>query len=323
MSLKNAQYDAIMRDYSSRRIRHRDELEQRLAQIHQQIPALEQLEAQMVSLSADQARAAIEGNTSAKQAFQLERQKLSQEKESLLTAHGFSLSDLELTYDCPDCRDTGYIGSEKCHCLKQAMIHQLYHQSHLDQILRRENFSTFSYSYYDREDLPTIQRAVMDSQLFIESFDREFRNLLLLGEPGTGKTFLCNCIAKELLDRCYSVVYLTAFELFDLLANAHFDRSSDAQAYRQSYPHIFDCDLLILDDLGTELNNAFVSSQLFLCINERILKQKSTIISSNLNLETLRDTYSERTFSRLTSSYTIWQLPGKDIRIKKKLLGNT
>lgn len=323
MSLKNAQYDAIMRDYSARRIRHRNELEQRLELIHQQIPALSQLEEQMVRLAAAQARDAIEGNTAAKLAKQQERQKLARQKQDLLLGHGFSPEDCELTYDCPDCKDTGYIGSERCHCLKQAMIQYLYDQSHLDQVLAQENFNTFSYAYYDEEDLPAIRRAVMDAQLFIETFDREFHNLLLLGETGTGKTFLCNCIAKELMDRCYSVVYLTAFELFDLLANAHFDKSPDAQVYKQSYPYVFDCDLLILDDLGTELNNSFVSSQLFLCINERILKQKSTIISSNLSLETLRDAYSERTFSRITSYYTIRQIPGRDIRIKKKLLGNT
>ena len=323
MSLKNAQYDAIMRTYSARRTLHRNELEQRLEQIHQQIPALAELEVQMVSLASAQARAAIEGNTKLKLAKQREWREIAQLKEALLVSHGFSLQDCELTYDCPDCKDTGYIGSERCHCLKQAMIQYLYDQSHLNQVLERENFNTFSYTYYDEEDLPAIRRAVMDAQLFIESFDREFQNLLLLGATGTGKTFLCNCIAKELMDRCYSVVYLTAFELFDLLANAHFDKSPDAQVYRQSYPYVFDCDLLIIDDLGTELNNSFVSSQLFLCINERILKQRSTIISSNLNLETLRDAYSERTLSRITSYYTIRQIPGRDIRIKKKLLENT
>ena len=323
MSLQNAQYDAIMRTYAARRTYHRSQLDQRLELIHQTIPVLTELESEMISLAGAQARAAIEGNASARLAAQQEWQKLSRLKQELLLSHGFSPEDCELTYDCPDCRDTGYIGSEKCHCLKQAVIHHLYDQSHLNQVLERENFDTFSYAYYDEEDLPAIRRAVMDSQLFIESFDREFRNLLLLGETGTGKTFLCNCIAKELMDRCHSVVYLTAFELFDLLANAHFDKSPDASVYRQSYPYVFDCDLLIIDDLGTELNNAFVSSQLFLCINERILKQKSTIISSNLSLETLRDAYSERTLSRITSFYTIWRIPGRDIRIKKKLLGNT
>ena len=312
-----------MRTYAARRTRRRRELEKRQEEIHQAIPALSSLEDKMITLAAAQARSAIAGardeQASQKQAWQA----LAREKEALLLAHGFSPADLELTYDCPDCKDTGYIGNEKCHCLKQATIQYLYDQFHLPQVLEKENFQTFSYAYYEEQDLPAIQRAVTDVQLFVEEFGKEFRNLLFLGETGTGKTFLCNCIAKELMDRCFSVVYLTAFQLFDLLANAHFDRGEKADAYQQSYPYIFSCDLLIIDDLGTELNNSFVSSQLFLCLNERILKQRATIISSNLGLEALRDAYSERTLSRITSCYTIWQLPGMDIRIKKKLLEHT
>lgn len=323
MSLDNVQYDAIMRAYSARRLRHRGELEERLEHIHRQIPALSSLEERLVSLAAAQARAAVEGDRPGQASLRAEWQKLSREKERLLASHGFSPEDCQISYDCPDCQDTGYIGNEKCHCLKQATIQYLYGQSRLYQVLERENFNTFSYACYEKEDLPAIRKAVMEAQLFIENFDREFRNLFFLGDTGTGKTFLSNCIALELLNRCFSVVYLTAFELFDMLAQAHFNHGQEAELPRQSYPYIFACDLLILDDLGTELNNSFVSSQLFLCVNERILKRKSTIISSNLSLETLRDTYSERTFSRITSYYTILKMPGSDIRLKKKLLENT
>ena len=323
MSLSNVQYDAIMRAYTARRARQRKELEKRLERIHRRIPALSSIEGEMVSLAAAQARAAVEGDKEGQASLRKDWLKLSREKEALLASHGFSPADCELSYDCPDCQDTGYVGSEKCRCLKQAVIQYLYGQSRLEEVLARENFNTFSYAYYEEQHLPAIRKAVMDAQLFIENFGREFQNLFFLGDTGTGKTFLSNCIARELLNRCFSVVYLTAFELFDLLASAHFNHDPEADVSRQSYPYIFACDLLILDDLGTELNNSFVSSQLFLCVNERILKRKATIISSNLSLETLRDAYSERTFSRITSYYTILKLPGNDIRLKKTLLGNT
>ena len=123
--------------------------------------------------------------------------------------------------------------------------------------------------------------------------------------------------AKELIDKSHSVIYLSSFELFDTLAKSKFGKD---EAANQMNEHIFDCDLLIIDDLGTELTNSFTVSQLFLCLNERLLRRKSTIISTNLSLESLVDIYSERTFSRITSNYTMLKLTGDDIRIKKKLM---
>jgi len=125
---------------------------------------------------------------------------------------------------------------------------------------------------------------------------------------------LSNCIAKELLDRGHSVIYFTAFQLFDILSKGVFKRDEEALL---SHRNIFDCDLLIIDDLGTELNNSFINSQLFLCINERILNKKSTIISTNLSLEQINRSYTERVFSRIIQSYTLLHIYGEDIRIKK------
>ena len=153
---------------------------------------------------------------------------------------------------------------------------------------------------------------------FVENFDTSFENLFLYGDTGLGKTFLSHCIARELLDTTHSVIYFSAFRLFELFADATFGRNSD-QMSEELEQHIFDCDFLIIDDLGTEMTNTFVSSQLFLVLNERILRQKSTLISTNLALGTFADTYSERVFSRISSSYTMLKLIGDDIRIQKKL----
>ncbi|MGN0291664.1 MAG: ATP-binding protein, partial [Lachnospiraceae bacterium] len=224
-----------------------------------------------------------------------------------------------------DCQDTGYIGQERCHCFKQAAIDLVYTQSNLKSILEKENFSTFSFSYYSKEQtnpatnlsaLETAEIAVAECKRFIADFDKEFSNLFLYGDTGVGKTFLSNCVAKELLDNGHSVIYFTSFELFHIFEKNVFERDRDM---KESYQNIFDCDLLIIDDLGTELSNSFTVSQLFLCLNERILRKKSTIISTNLGLNQLADIYSERTFSRISSNYTMIKLFGDDIRIKKKL----
>ena len=152
---------------------------------------------------------------------------------------------------------------------------------------------------------------------FIDSFGTEFNNLFFYGDVGVGKTFLSTCIAKEIMNREYSVLYFSAPQLFNTLAKNAFDKN-DIDAHNMC-EYIFDCDLLIIDDLGTEYTNAFIASQFFTCINERLLHRKSTIISTNLSLESLADLYTERSFSRITSRYSLLKIVGDDIRIKKKL----
>ena len=169
--------------------------------------------------------------------------------------------------------------------------------------------------------LANIRRIVGECQEFIQNFDREPKNFFFYGDTGVGKTFLSHCISRDLIESAHSVIYFTAFELFDLFSKTTFRRDEGDEELRRMHSYIFDCDLLIIDDLGTELTNAFVASQLFLCINERILQKKSTIISTNLDMNAFRDTYTERVFSRISSHYTMRKLLGDDIRILKKLKG--
>jgi DNA replication protein DnaC len=167
-----------------------------------------------------------------------------------------------------------------------------------------------------RENMQSIVNTCRD---FITQFDTHARNLLFYGDTGVGKTFLTNCIARELLDTSHTVIYLTAFHLVDILQNNTFGQDDLDDSSENMFDYILDCDLLIIDDLGTELNNSFVTSQLFLCINERLGMRKSTIISTNLSLDELQNEYSERIFSRLVSNYEIMLILGDDIRIKKAI----
>lgn len=193
--------------------------------------------------------------------------------------------------------------------------------------MQKENFDTFSFSYYsdnfidsksDRSSLAIMKAAFATCQDFVRTFEQQHRNLFLYGDVGVGKTFLSNCIAKELMDAGFSVIYYSAPSFFNMLAKSTFHKNdADAQTV---YEYIFDCDLLIIDDLGTEFTNSFVTSQLFTCINERLLGKKSTVISTNLSLDSLADLYTERCFSRITSNYILLRLIGDDIRIKKKLM---
>ncbi|MFR5507250.1 MAG: ATP-binding protein, partial [[Ruminococcus] torques] len=145
----------------------------------------------------------------------------------------------------------------------------------------------------------------------------EFNNLFFYGSVGVGKTFLSTCIAREIMEREFSVLYFSAPQLFSVLTQTKFDRNDVDSKNMNDY--IFNCDLLIIDDLGSEYTNAFIAAQFFTCINERLIHKKSTIISTNLSLESLANLYTERSFSRITSSYALLKIIGDDIRIKKKL----
>ena len=200
-------------------------------------------------------------------------------------------------------------------------ISLLYAQSHIQELIERENFSVLSYEYYQGEDLRRFEAAVGISRRFIREFGEACRNLFFYGTVGTGKSFLSGCIARELLQRGCSVLYFSAAGLFDTLARYTFDgRLKDS--LQDFCEDLYGCDLLIVDDLGTEITNSFVTSALFSCLNERHLRGRSTLISTNISLEELRDRYSDRIFSRISSGFTLCKLTGPDIRILKKRLSN-
>ncbi len=327
MALSNAQYDSIMRTYEEKRLLHHTILQGHYAEIYQKIPEIKTIEEKVATLSLEKARQmlALDGVASLSD-LKSNISNLSLQKKALLKSNGYPSDFLDTHYDCDLCQDTGYINSEKCQCFKNAIIDLLYAQSNLKDILKIENFSHFDLSYYSntymneltgKSSLETMREALDICRNFVDNFDTDPKNLFLYGDTGIGKTFLSHCIAKELMDCSHSVIYFSAFDLFDTLAKSRFSKDANAQ---DKNDYILDCDLLIIDDLGTELVNSFVISQFFLCINERLLRNKSTIISTNLALDSIVDIYSERIFSRITSNYTMLNLIGEDVRIKKKLI---
>lgn len=326
MGLKASQYQAIMRDYEQRQLHNRHILDRHYEEVFKKLPEYKSIDESISKLSVKYGKKLLNGDDKAVDMLKEELACLRGRKKALLHAGAFPKDYLDPIYDCKDCRDTGYISTQKCHCFKKAVIGILYEQSNLNQILKRENFSTFSLDYYSmnytdaktgRSSLQVIQEALSICHNFVNTFNTEFQNLFLYGDVGVGKTFLSNCIAKELMDKEFSVLYFSASRFFSILAKNTFDKK-DINA-QNIYEHIFDCDLLMIDDLGTEFTNTFVASQFFTCINERLLSHKSTIISTNLSLDTLADLYTERSFSRITSNYIMLKLIGDDIRIKKKL----
>ncbi|MCH5345112.1 MAG: ATP-binding protein [Acetatifactor sp.] len=323
MSLSNMQYEAIVSGYEHTRDKNHHILEERRAQVYRECPELQELDSSVGSTSVTQARLLLDGDDSALATLRSSLKEIADRRKKLLAAVGYPEDYLEPIYDCPDCQDTGYRQTsdglrEKCHCFRRQEISLLYEQSNIQDMVSRENFSTLSYSYYQGEDLERFQKAVQICQNFVQNFKQDYQNLFFYGTVGTGKSFLSGCVANELLGQGMSVIYFSASGLFETLAKYAFS-TKEKDALSAFYNDLYNCDLVIVDDLGTEVTNSFVTSQLFACLNERHLRKHSTIISTNLSLEELRDRYSDRVFSRVTSNYTLCKLTGPDIRMQRKV----
>lgn len=319
MALDNAQFDAIMRKYDRTQLQHKYELQKRFDEIYEKIPEYKALDESVSTLSLSYGKKVIEGDSLALSELKKNLADLSSKKTDLLVKHGYPKDYLLLQSTCPHCKDTGYVDGKRCVCLKNELLTFLYEQSNIASLLKTDNFDTLSETYYQGDDLARFREAVSLCHRFVDDFETNKDNLFFYGNVGVGKSFLSCCIAKELLDKGYSVLYFSSAHLFDILKENDFSKDSKENLYT-SKEDIYNCDLIVIDDLGTELTNSFISTRLFALINERILRKKSTIISTNLSLKDLRELYSDRIFSRITTKYKLCKLSGPDIRIYKKQL---
>ena len=271
MALSNSQYNAIMRIYNQRQFQNKYEQDKRVEEIYRRIPQIRQLDEAVSTQAAACARRLLKGDAGAREALKGQLEDLREQKAVLLGAYGYKPDYMEMQYHCPECQDTGYVKGKKCQCFKKEEIRLLYSQSNIEDVLAKENFSAFTFAYYDnKEVIPQIGMTVADYMKQVYEWCREYAegfkskggNLIFTGSTGVGKTFLTNCIARELIDRYQSVIYLSANDMFDIFSRNKFHYETEEEM-RDMYEYILDCDLLIIDDLGTELNNTFVSSQLF------------------------------------------------------------
>jgi len=330
MTYNTLNIEAILHEYEKTRLTNKRILQDRHDLIYDSIPRIKEIDDQSALSYLEAARLRVLGEDANKETTNKTKsanRKLSEEKKELLVANGYSPDFLEPIYTCKVCQDTGYVNGQRCSCFTNKIIDALYLQSNLKNILAKENFDTFSLEYYSKEvpenkqysPYENISNILDISKNFINRFQssqKERGNILIYGETGLGKTFLTNCIAKALLDNGHSVLYLSAGELFEsILAGYIMNQKFELE---DLYRYIYNSELLIIDDLGTELTNNFVLSQLFEIINKREISGLSTLISTNLAMKQLRDRYSERIMSRIIANYTVFNIYGDNIRYQKR-----
>lgn len=320
----------ILTDYERKRDKADRLLEKRKQDVYSQIPQVKEIEDEISKVGLEMMKLVLK-NPSSKEELSLQAkekiQTLTTKKQDLLDKWNVPKGYLDIQYECNLCKDRGFLPSgKKCNCLKQAIINESYKMSNLSKILEKQNQCTYDDSIFSDEIDPksgisprqNMQLILSDCDKFIYDFDKDNdKNLLFYGDTGLGKTFMSSYIAKELLDKGYLVIYQTSFKMFEIIEEYKFHNINNSIS-KENYNNLFECDLLIIDDLGTELTNTFTVSELFMILNTRLLNKKKTIISTNFSLGKLAETYTERISSRIFDKFTLVKFVGKDLRWESK-----
>ncbi|MGE5472736.1 MAG: ATP-binding protein [Ignavibacteriales bacterium] len=330
-------YSLLNLEYEKKRSQAIFEAEHKKNALYSKYPLLQEIDEQIKLQSISSLKSFLHNSLKA-EAMQKELSvkllELKEKRQALLVAYNIPPEAFSPIYECLECSDTGYLDSGKiCSCYKQKLLNLAYRQNNIN-LTSFENFETFDANLFpDKADKNTYNMEISPREnilkvknyclRFIDQFDSpDTKNLMFVGETGRGKTFLSNCIAKELIDKNKTVIYQTAPRLFDLIISykMRFERPENFD--EQAYGELFKVDLLIIDDLGAEAQSSAKLSEFFDIINTRILnlpiRNTKTILSTNLPLEKFREHYDQRIVSRVLGEFDVIQLFGNDIRLQKK-----
>lgn len=313
--------DNISRIIEKRRIKNKEEQEKRKKEIYEKFPRIKVIDKTIASLgqmAITKAQEGINVDELKKKLKELDRQ-----KEEILLENSYPKDYLKIHYHCDICNDTGFVKTQICRCRKKLIIEKKYSQSNISRLVQRENFRTFNANLYSKnlyKDYPispyeNIIRIQNDAKMYVENFSKNYKNLYIFGDVGRGKTFLINSIAKEILDRNYSVLYLTATKLFSFMNDYLYAFSERKEELKERYDLIFESDLLIIDDLGSENDRNSNETNLFEIVNDRMINKKPIIFSSNYSEDELMEFYGDRIFSRIIGSSHVMEIFGEDLRL--------
>ncbi|MFB0921663.1 MAG: ATP-binding protein [Oscillospiraceae bacterium] len=318
---------------AGRKRANEEELANRRSEVYSRIPLVMDTEAEITRLMASVASDALKKGSDARKAVECAREQcevLLRKRAELLKSGGYPEDYIDEIYDCPECRDTGYVLGKPCTCLNALYRSETVRE--LSSVLNTDGqcFENFILDYYDRsinyendasayQTMRTVLELCRDYADSFGSIASKVSNVLFRGGTGLGKTFLAASIAKVVSEKGFSVVYDTMISVMEAFELQKFDRGGDgAEESASRVKRYNDCDLLILDDLGTEMTTIFTQSALYSLVNGRLLKSGKTIITTNLSEDELRRRYSPQIVSRLEGEYLVLNFAGQDIRALKR-----
>ncbi len=293
--------------------RKKAEYELAKGKLYQASPQLSEIDMRLTGLSRRLALAAIAGDKNEFSLLQQEMTELSEQKKDIIEK-----ADIKpIEYDCPHCRDTGYTDDGHiCECIKSLTTAIACEWLSKEMPLNECSFESFNLNFYPTaDDARKKMTAILKlcREYAIAFSPQTSPNLLFMGETGLGKTHLTLAIVSEVLKKGYDCIYGSAFNLLTAVEKEHFGQGGD------SYEALLSCDLLVIDDLGTEFVSPFTVTTLYGIINTRILSKKPTIINTNLTMADIKKKYTDRIASRLIGCYEARKFVGNDIRQIKKI----
>lgn len=295
--------------------------EQRLEEFYGRRPEARQIREAIASNAAGAAKAILRGGDvrSEMKRLQDRAKELNAEYDRLLQNAGLSRRDISPQYACPNCKDTGFIDGKMCACLKQLQRSLAYEKLSMSVPLEKSTFAAFSLDYYkgDERAFRQMENIFRACKSYAEKFRANSPSLLFKGGTGLGKTHLSLAIAGEVIEKGFGVIYGSAQSFATALEKERFDRR-EPDDLSDTHSQLLSCDLLILDDLGTEFPSAYVNAALYDIINARMLAEKPTVISTNLSMKELAERYSERFASRIAGYYGKLEFLGSDVRVEMR-----
>lgn len=313
------------------RIKRERVLDERREEVYSLEPRIEEIDRELQMTASEVIRASLARGsdpTEAINAIRANHETLQAEKEQLLRALGLPASYLSLQYECERCEDSGYVEGELCDCMRRRYARKLAERLSSVLPIQDQSFETFRFDFYSstkdsrvgispRENIEMIFDKCSD---YARSFSLHSGNLLMCGSTGLGKTYLSTCIARTVTERGYSVVYDTCISMFSSYETVKFNNGEpeDIGRARQAVRRYEEADLLIIDDLGTELSTAYTTTAFYQLLNGRLIARRPMIINTNLLPDRFEKQYSPAIASRLNGEFTLLRFLGEDIRMLKK-----
>lgn len=324
MGYNSENYRRIRGDYETKYKRAHEDADRRRAQLHEAVPGVREIDAQLGRVGLEIMSAIVKGGAAtAKQIGEIRKknEQLQAKRAELLSKYGYPEDYSDVRYECPICSDSGFVDGKMCACMKKELVMAGCESSGMGHLMRTQSFDNFSLDYYARNkaEYGEMERNLSVALRFSEGFSgRGSGNLLLMGGTGLGKTHLCSAMARVIIERGYDVYYTGAQGMISDFERERFGNSSGGFASGgEDTSRYFECDLLIIDDLGTEVTNQFTVACLFNIINTRLSQGMPTIINTNLSAGDMKARYSDRIVSRLLGEYRTLRFVGHDVRAQK------